>query len=353
MKRVAPLLPLLLLLLLLAPPVVATDHLRVEKLKEDVYVVRPLPGDNLAVSNAGFVILPDRVLVFDTLSDRELMREMMSQIIKITSKPVSLVVLSHWHRDHTGGLDFFANRPFTMYSGPGTAARIAQDRAERRAFLEKKEKDTARLARRETDPARLATLDQTLLEVRREQAAVDRLAPIRPGIEVSEKLEISLGNQVNILSFPGPGHTDGDLLLHCVSAGVLFAGDLVSVQTVPNLADAHTEEWIRRLGTLDLSKVEQIVPGHGPVGTKDDVRALKSYLETLRAMVAPIAKDGSDRDLVEKLRIPAPFDTWSSPELWFSGAQRVFREMRGVVPPVTAPPVAAPLPPPPGAPSSR
>jgi glyoxylase-like metal-dependent hydrolase (beta-lactamase superfamily II) len=344
MKRLALLLPLLL-----ASPLVADDHLRLEKVKEDIYVVRPLAGDNVAVSNAGFVVLPDRVLVFDTLSDRDLMREMMSCIIKITSKPVSLVALSHWHRDHTGGLDFFANRPFTMYTGPGTAARIVLDRADRRAFLAKKEKDTARLARRETDPVRLTALDKTLLDVRQEEAAVDRLAPIRPGIEVSDKMELSMGRQVNILSYAGPGHTEGDLLLHCVSAGVLFTGDLVSVQTVPNLADAHTEEWIRLLGSLDLSKVDVIVPGHGPVGTKEDVRALKSYLETLRSMVAPIAKDGSETDLVQKLRLPAPFDSWSAPELWFSGAQRVFREMRGFVSPSAPPPAAAKPPAPAGA----
>ena len=348
MKRLVLLLPLLL-----TTRLAADDHLRVERIKENIYVVRPLPGDNLAVSNAGFVILPDRVLVFDTLSDRELMREMMSHIIKVTSKPVSLVALSHWHRDHTGGLDFFANRPFTMFSGPGTAAQIAKDRTDRRAFLEKKEKDTARLARRETDPARLAALDKTLLDVRREQAAVDRLAPIVPGIEVRDRTELSYGGQVSVLSFQGPGHTDGDLLLHCVSAGVLFAGDLVSVQTLPYLADAHTEEWIRRLGSLDLSKVEVIVPGHGPVGTKEDVRALKSYLETLRSMVAPIAKDGRELDLVEKLRLPAPFDSWSSPELWFSGAQRVFREMRAMVPPAAPPPAAASQSATPGGGSSR
>jgi len=348
MKRAALLIPLLL-----ASPLAAEEHLRVEEIKEGIYVVRPLPGDNLAVSNAGFVILPDRVLVFDTLSDRDLMREMMSQIIKITSKPVSLVALSHWHRDHTGGLDFFANRPFTMYTGPGTAARIVQDRAERRSFLTKKEKDTARLARREKDPERLAALDKTLVDVRREQAAVDRLAPIRPGIEVHDKAELSMGGQITILRFPGPGHTDGDLLLHCVTAGVLFAGDLISVQTLPNLADARTEEWIRLLGSLDLSKVDVIVPGHGPVGTKQDVQALKAYLETLRSMVAPIANGGSEVDLVEKLRLPAPFDAWSSPELWFSGAQHVFREMRGILPPAPPPPAAAAPAAAPGTPPSR
>lgn len=337
MKRI--LAPLFLLGLLGAAPAAAAGHLQIEKLTDSIYVVRPLPGDNVAVSNAGFVILPDRVLVFDTLSDRELMQEMMGLILKVTSKPVSLVVVSHWHADHTGGLDYFATRPYTLYSGPGTLARIEQVRKERRGFLEKKETQTVGMARREADPAKRDALDGELQEVRRQQAAFDRLPPIKPGIEVSRHVEIAPGGRVSFISFVGPGHTSGDILLHLVDDKILFTGDLLEVQTVPNLADAYTQEWIARLEEMQQMNVDRFVPGHGPVGTKEDLRALQTYLEKLTGMVRPIARDGSERDLVEKLRLPPPFDLWAAPELWFTGAQRVFREMRGLVPP---PPYPAP-----------
>jgi hypothetical protein len=45
-------------------------------------------------------------------------------------------------------------------------------------------------------------------------------------------------------------------------------------------------------------------------------------------MVEPIAKQGTQMDLVEKLRIPAPYDGWAAEDLWFSATLRVFQEMQ-------------------------
>ncbi len=43
-------------------------------------------------------------------------------------------------------------------------------------------------------------------------------------------------------------------------------------------------------------------------------------------MVEPIARQGIQMDLVEKLRIPAPYDGWAEEDLWFSATLRVSQE---------------------------
>ncbi len=47
-----------------------------------------------------------------------------------------------------------------------------------------------------------------------------------------------------------PGHTGGDSLVSVPDADVLFGGDLLQKGTVPNLADAKTDAWIRTLDEL-------------------------------------------------------------------------------------------------------
>ena len=74
--------------------------------------------------------------------------------------------------------------------------------------------------------------------------------------------------------------------------------------------------------------MEGFVPGHGGLGDKSDLAAFRKFLVTLRQMVEPIARQGTQMDLVEKLRIPAPYDGWAAEDLWFSAALRVFQEMQ-------------------------
>ena len=323
----------ILLLAALAAPAAAATHLQMEQVSPSVYVVRPAEGDNVAVSNAAFIVLPDRVLVYDTLSSPTLMAEMLGLIGKVAKVPVSMVAISHWHKDHAGGLELFARRPHTLYAARGTVPRINETRKMDLAFLEKRERDLVALARRAVDSEEADRLALQLRDVRGKLRRRQQLPPVELDIEVSTVMEIALGGQIVYLQTPGLGHTAGDLIVYVVNDKVLLAGDLLSVGTLPNLSDAYTAAWLRRLDEIGHMNIDHIVPGHGPVGTKDDVQALRRYLETIRSMVAPIAENGTTNDLVEKLRLPAPFDTWTVPELWFPATYRVFNELRGLVPP--------------------
>jgi cyclase len=56
---------------------------------------------------------------------------------------------------------------------------------------------------------------------------------------------------------------------------------------LPNLMDASTKAWIDTLDTPAMKEADAtFVPGHGEVGTAQDVAAFREYLETLRKLVA-------------------------------------------------------------------
>lgn len=72
-------------------------------------------------SNAGFVVTPEGVVVFDALGTPTLGWALLQEIRKITDKPVRYNVLSHYHADHIYGLQAFRDHT--------AAVIIAQDRA--------------------------------------------------------------------------------------------------------------------------------------------------------------------------------------------------------------------------------
>jgi hypothetical protein len=95
------------------------------------------------------------------------------------------------------------------------------------------------------------------------------------------------------------------------------------------MQDAVSAEWIKRLDETAALEVETFLPGHGQAGSRTDRDQFRRFLETLRTMVKPIAKNGTLLDLVNQLRLPAPFETWGGAEdLWFSAALKVYQELK-------------------------
>ncbi len=76
-----------------------------------------VPGANNEghTSNAGFVVTDEGVVVFDALGTPALGYRMIQQIREVTDKPIKKVVISHYHADHTAGLDDV--RPFSQRDG--------------------------------------------------------------------------------------------------------------------------------------------------------------------------------------------------------------------------------------------
>jgi len=95
-------------------------------------------------------------------------------------------------------------------------------------------------------------------------------------------------------------------------ANVVFAGDLLWHDMVPNLIDASTQPWIDTLSTLTRNEPNAtFVPGHGDVGNAQDVGAFRDYLVTLRKLVSDAQARGQSGEALADAIIPALADKYS------------------------------------------
>src|SRR5262249_18459866 len=96
--------------------------------------------------------------------------------------------------------------------------------------------------------------------------------------------EMRIGNKTLRLVHAGRGHTDGDLVVLFVEDRVLMTGDLVWNHCYPNIdleAGASVAEGggpLDRIGHLDYDRV---IPGHGPVMSRDGVREFQGFIRQL------------------------------------------------------------------------
>ena len=144
-----------------------------------------------------------------------------------------------------------------------------------------------------------------------------------------DALEMEIGGRrVRLLHF-GTGHTRGDVLVHLPEQRVLFAGDVAFFNVTPLAFEGHIGNWIavcRRVLAMD---VDVIVPGHGPAGGKNDMRAMLGYLELVHEGARHAFDAGASAEEAERAIDLGTYADWNEPERLTANVARVYQELRG------------------------
>lgn len=224
------------------------------------------PANQNFISNAAFVVTPAGVVVIDALGSPALATRLVAEIRKLTPKPITHVIVTHYHADHIYGLQTFK----------ALGAHIIAHRAAK-AYLNS---DTARLR----------------LEVSRQELAPwvnddTRLVEADEWIDAEKSLTVG-GVRFQIKPV-GPSHTPEDLAVYLPSEKVLFAGDLVFRSRIPYVGQADSRHWIVALERLLAFDASVIVPGHGPLSheARKDMQLTRDYLVYLRESMGKAAQN--------------------------------------------------------------
>jgi glyoxylase-like metal-dependent hydrolase (beta-lactamase superfamily II) len=258
---------------MLAAAAAAAQTIRPEAVQvaPDSYIVQGLSAmgsgaNRNFISNAGFVVTKDGVLVIDALGSPALARELLAEIRRITPAPVRYVVLTHYHADHIYGLQAFKDAGATVIAHQAGREYLNSDTAALRL----------QASREELAPA----VD-----------AQTRLVPADRWIDGRTTLQ--LGGLDFVLQPAGPAHTPEDLVVWVPQLKLLFAGDLVFRGRIPFVGQADSGRWITALDTLLAFDARVIVPGHGPASAsaRADLELTRDYLAYLRKTMGEAARN--------------------------------------------------------------
>ena len=326
---------------LVAPSGAGPDEGEVTKLAEGVYVrvVRP---DGPAVSNAGFIVLENEVLVYDTHATPEAGQALLSAIGAVTSKPVRYIVNSHFHPDHTHGNQVFGAPTLILSSTNARRDVLQKDVPAMNRSLEVAQGQLARLRRElQRDRDRQASLRD---QIRQRQEFVDRMSKIKvlpPILTLDDRLTIKDSTrEIQVLQV-GSGHTDGDVILFLPRERIAFLGDLFFNRALPNTQDSFLLPWIATLGAILKLDADAFVPGHGPVGNRDQVKEFLGYLDDLKASIEPKLNRGDSMEQVlHDTQVAAKYASFDFQNFFPANVQRMYvelKELKASQPPAPAP----------------
>ncbi len=291
-----------------------SKHFGLERLAEGVYAAVSKAGGG-AYSNAGIIDLGDSTLLvdaFDTLAAGGDLRRAAEGLFQ---RPVQTMVLTHPHGDHWIGASALAAsttllaheavRPVTLEWG-AEMVRDYESRAEWEEYLQELEEQLSD----EQDARVRAGLEKSIIRTHYTLAEMEQYQP-RYADQTFRTSVTFWGSQRTVeLRSLGRGHSQDDAVLLLPQEGVAFIGDVGFFATQPFMGFCDLDLYRQQLRFFQDASFEVLVPGHGPVGGKDEVALQLQYFDVLEELVGQVVqRDGTVEEALQ-IDLPAPFDGW-------------------------------------------
>ncbi|WP_411894299.1 MBL fold metallo-hydrolase [Winogradskyella sp. A2] len=242
-------------------------EIKAAQLTEKVYMLQGAGGNiGLSVGDQEIFIIDDQ---FAPLSQK-----ILDAIKKISNKPLTFLVNTHFHGDHTGGNENMAKAGATI---------IAHENVKKR--LKGIQRDGT-FKSKETIPV----------------------------ITFNDKLNITINDEDVAVFHVSNAHTDGDSILYFTESNVLHTGDTYFNGRYPYI-DLNSGgsingyiEAVKRAMIL-INEDTKIIPGHGQVSNLTEYKSFLNMLETLRGNIQNAIDSGkSEEDIQSDSSLTKDYD---------------------------------------------
>jgi glyoxylase-like metal-dependent hydrolase (beta-lactamase superfamily II) len=253
----------------------AAPPAELKQITNDLYFFYEFAG-----SNAVFMVTDEGVLVIDTRTHPRHGQALLDMIRKVTDKPIKWVINSHFHGDH-----HFGNAPFKA-----TGATFVAQAETARLMQHVQAKEMAR----RIDGFKRMGLDPNDVKL------------VLPDVTFDSNMTIKLGGREVRLMYFGPGQQAGDTFVAFPHARALFTPGAFGKRSMPNMAfTPSVDSWVKLLEQVAAMDVDRILPAHGDVATRADVKELAAMLADEYATVKDaVAKGLSVDDAIRTLTFP-------------------------------------------------
>jgi cyclase len=231
------------------------------KLKDNLYVLTSSTPGNAATFSGGNVA----VFITDggvTLVDTKLAgwgQAVLDKVKSVTNKPVTRIINTHTHGDHTGNDGFFGT----------TVEIIAQDNTK----------------------ANMAKMD----------AFKGDNSKFLPANTFKDKMSIGSGNDRIDLYYFGAGHTNGDAFIVFPALRVLHTGDMFAWKDGPLCDRSNGGSCVAFPRTLQkaiatVKNIDTVIPGHSPIMKPADLQMYQKFTAALLSHAIDAQKAGKTVD---------------------------------------------------------
>ena len=215
--------------------------------------------------NTGVIIGDDSVMIVEAQATPRLARKVIDCVRSVTDKPISHLVLTHYHAVRVLGASAYGAREVIM-----------SDTA-RAMVVERGQEDW------DSEFGRFPRLFQGHEEI--------------PGLTwptttFSDQMTVYLGNRRVDIMHLGRAHTAGDAVVWVPDQEVMFTGDIVEYHSACYCGDGHFADWEDTLANIAAFEPKAIAPGRGDalIGEEMVAAAIENTADFVRSTYKPVAR---------------------------------------------------------------
>jgi len=215
--------------------------------------------------NSGVIIGDDSVMIVEAQATPRLANKVIECVRSVTDKPISHVVLTHYHAVRVLGASAF------------NANQIIMSDMARAMVVERGQEDW------DSEFQRFPRLFEG-------HESIPGLT--WPTTTFDGSMSVYLGNRRVDLMHLGRAHTAGDIVINVPDQNVMFTGDIVEYHSACYCGDGHFADWGDTLNNIKAFEVDAIAPGRGDALVGQDMvnRAIESTRDFVDSTYRPVAK---------------------------------------------------------------
>ncbi|MEM1273355.1 MAG: MBL fold metallo-hydrolase [Pseudomonadota bacterium] len=215
--------------------------------------------------NSGVIIGDTSVMIVEAQATPRLARKVIDCVRSVTDKPISHLVLTHYHAVRVLGASAYG------------ADQIIMSDAARAMVVERGREDW------DSEFARFPRLFE---------GHEDIPGLTWPTTTFRDKMTVYLGNRRIEMMHLGRAHTAGDIVIRVPDQNVMFTGDIVEYHSACYCGDGHFGDWGTTLDKIASFSPASIAPGRGDalVGTEMVDKAIASTRDFVASTYAPAAQ---------------------------------------------------------------
>ncbi len=231
--------------------------------------------------NSGVIIGDDSVMIVEAQATPRLAQKVIDCVRSVTDKPISHLVLTHYHAVRVLGASAYG------------AGQVIMSQTARSMVVERGQEDW------DSEFQRFPRLFEG-------HESIPGLTWPTPTF--SDSMTVYLGSRRVDISHVGRAHTAGDAVIHVPDSNVLFTGDIVEDHSACYCGDGHFADWGKTLDNIAAFQPDAIAPGRGGalIGTEAVDRAIASTRDFVDSTYAPAArvaaKNGTLKDAWDAVR---------------------------------------------------
>ena len=215
--------------------------------------------------NSGVIIGDDSVMIVEAQATPRLANKVIECVRTVTDKPISHVVLTHYHAVRVLGASAFG------------AQQVIMSETTRGQVVERGQEDW------DSEFQRFPRLFEG-------HESIPGLT--WPTTTFNGRMSVFLGKRRVDLMQLGRAHTAGDIVIHVPDENVMFTGDIVEYHSACYCGDGHLKDWSSTLDNIKSYDVAAIAPGRGDalVGSEMVNAAIENTRDFVSSTYAPAAK---------------------------------------------------------------